>query len=149
MYEETISLGVSVFLPFCSFQVEISREAIPQTIQEIDNILDKMGIGSDPELRIVEIISNAAALSQEMSEGLIDAEIATSELAYNFAYAFVKKHPESLKTTKGIIGIVQNNELYIEGYKDQKSYQECADILKSMTDNNQAEDFTPFRPTIH
>lgn len=149
MYDDTFSLGVAVFLPFCSFEVEISREAIPNTIKEIDGVLDNKGISADIDERIMEIIGNAAAISEDMAQGKIDAEVATSELAYNFVYAFIKKNTDALKNMRGIIGIVQNDQLYIEGYVDQKSYKECTETLKSMSDNDETTDLTPFHPTIH
>jgi hypothetical protein len=149
MYDEDTSFGIAVFLPNCSFEVEIPRIGIEKSIQQIDEFLDEKGISEEIEERIIEIIGNASNISSDMANGLIDAETATAELAYNFVYAFVKKNKNSIPKTRGIIGVVQNDQLYIEGYTDQKSYRDCTDTLKSMSGSDETEDLTPIKPTIH
>lgn len=149
MFADDTSFGVAVFLPHCSFEVEIPRTNIEKSISDIDEYLDGKGVSVEIEERIIEIISNASSISDDMANGLLDAETATAELAYNFVYAFLKKNSNSVSKTRGIIGVVQNDQLYIEGYTDQKSYRDCTDALKGMSANDETEDLTPAKPTLH
>lgn len=149
MYDDDISLGIAVFLPTSSFQVEVSRKDILDTIKEIDDVMDKNNFDQDVEVRTAEIVLNAANISSLMAEGEMEANDAITQISYNFIYVFAKTKPDELKSYRGIVCLIQGDNLYIEGYEDQESYHECTEILKGMAATDEDEDMTPNRPTIH
>jgi hypothetical protein len=144
------TFGVAAFLPDCSFEVEIPKDSILESIKDLDELLDKQNI---PEAdKITFVIYASAKTSVDLSKNTIDVETATSELAYNFVYIFAKEHKDDsiFDKLRGLVGIVSDadNEFYINGYGDSKSYKECIQVLKETSDLDEEFDITP-KPTIH
>jgi hypothetical protein len=150
-----VSLGITVFMQHCSFQAELSREMIKHSIKEIDTDLKSQGL-KDTNSRISAVTTRIVGISELIAAGDIDQEEGVSEIAYAFAYAFVKeKGIRNLQNVRGLIGCLADDKLYLNPCADDKTYIEAADSMREASqeilgyDSEDMVDRTPARPTIH
>lgn len=148
------SIGITVFMPDCSFQAEISRQIIPKTIADIDAELAEEGCSDDDESRISAAIWRSMVISSSIADGKIDQEYGVTEIAYSFVYAYVKKSGlESLADLEGIVGCLAEDSIYLNPCVDRKSFEEASEVMRqsaaTVMGYDDAVDITPPKPTIH
>jgi len=121
MLDEYAAFGVTVFMPDCEFQSEISRIGIEDTIVQMDADLDGMGVENDQETRICEIMLHAQSVIGEAMNGKIDQDSAITEITFAFVYAFMKEHG-SMIGRRGIVGRLMDENLYVKPCLDNDEY---------------------------
>jgi len=150
------SIGVTVYMPNCSFQAEISREAIPESVSDIDEELNTKGVDLESITRIATVMSNTMNISTMMANGEIDQEQGVSYIAFGFVYAFVKEQGfDKLINLRGLIGCLSEDKLYLNPCVDADSYKKAVATMNSAAkemigyDDDEMVDMTPKKPTIH
>lgn len=129
IYEDDVSLGISVFLPSLSFGVEISRP----DIKNFTYHLEKHLVEVPDDQKIGVIINNIIApKANEIVKGVCkDINEGTIDIALNFAYIFHKIKNENIDYLRGMVFIINEAEqLMLEGYHNNDDYVECLDIVK-------------------
>ena len=150
-----ISVGVTIFMPNCSFQAEIVRDAITETINEIDLDLTNKGFTStDQTNRILNVMTYIIGISALVAKGEIDQEDGISEIAFGFMYAYVKEQGSGdIATLRGLIGCLVNNKLYLTPCMNNESYEKATNIIRESAQEligyDDMIDKTPKKPTIH
>ncbi len=146
------TLGLAVFMPNCSFQVELDRDYIDEGLEQIDAALDKLNIEQDYDKRIFEVMQNALAISVALSNDELDGTIATTELAFAFLYAYKKQvGPVSLET-RGIIGLLNEEYVHFGSCNNASKFQEQVDKTRALHEEVLGDDLidkTPPKPTLH
>ena len=162
MSDITDGFGVTVFLPYCTFQMEIQKNGIEPFYKKIEKYFDDAGIENDVEKRITEAMLDVDSISKLMSEGTVDVEQAAMSLAYKFVYAYVKRHMDHWKDMHAIVGMVRDGKLFIDGYKCLDKYLAVVEVIKELSEGNEfVEDDTDeeeitelannymIKPTLH
>jgi hypothetical protein len=146
------TLGLAVFMPNCSFQVELDRDYIDEALEEIDATLNKSNIDQDNDERIFQVMQNALTISIALSNDELDSTTATTELAFSFLYAYKKQvGPVSLKT-RGIIGLLSQEYVHFSSCTNASKFQEQVDKTRALHEEVMGDDLidkTPPKPTLH
>lgn len=148
------SVGMTIVLPYCSFQAEIHRDIIPKTISEMDESLTIQGISNDIIDRISAVMIRVVEVSKLLSSGDMEQEDAVSEISFGFIYAFAKKQSiQEIEKLRGLIGCMSDDKLYLHPCIDDETYDKSTEIMKETAEklgfNVDAEDRTPKKPTLH
>ena len=151
------TIGVTVFLPHCSFQAELSRLDIPTTLAAIEETLSQTGLAQrNTTKRISAAVRRCVTASRMISMGEISQEDGISEIGYNFLYVYVlEQGAESLQSVRGLIGCLTDGKLYLNPCKDTKSYDKASIRMMEIAsevmgyDPDEMRDETPKKPTIH
>ena len=151
------TIGVTVFLPHCSFQAELSRLDIPKTLAAIEEALSQSGLARrNTTKRISAAVSRSVKASRMVSTGEMSQEDGISEIGYTFLYVYVlEQGAESLQAVRGLIGCLTGNKLYLNPCTDSKSYEKAAEAMRKIApdvmgyDTDEMRDETPKKPTIH
>ena len=152
-----VSIGITVFMQDCSFQAELSRQSVTDTIAELDADLTQQGVPkSDTQGRIAAVMLRSLDLSALLMRGHMDQEDGVMEIGCGFLYAFVKeKGLAPLKTLRGLIGCLTDDTLYLNPCVDACSYETLVPAMRQQArtllgfDDDELIDCTPRVPTLH
>lgn len=147
------SIGMTIVLPYCSFQAEIHRNIIPKTVEEMDDSLSKQGV-VDVVDKISVVMARVVEVSKLLAAGDMDQEEAVSEISFGFIYAFAKNQSlQQIEKMRGLIGCMEDDKLYLNPCPDDETYNKATQLMKETAERlgleADSEDRTPRKPTIH
>ena len=143
-YDDDSTLGITVYLHSCAFQVEIVRKSIPEAVHQIDEMWKEFSHNN--EALIQAVMENARAMSHYVGQQddnddldddldddlgeddsneteLPDQETLISEIAYSFLYAHIKKHGiECISDIRGFVGTLIGDRVVVEPTPDEADY---------------------------
>lgn len=143
--------AITVLVDDCAFSAEILRSAIPPSIAIINEDLDEQGFDLTSDLRAAAVVNDAIDLADGILGGEIDREVAVSEIAINFIYAFLTQSKQTdLNDVYGMLVCARGDVFNAQPYFTQESYDEAAEAFREVTKvylGGEDEDDPP--PTIH
>lgn len=144
--------GIVVHLPQCSFEAEILRDTISDTVAYIDKYWTENGVDTDLETRMSRSWESVIATANTILTGTCkSSDEAITDIAYGFIYAYSKQHGmANLIELRGLIGMTEDQKLIFHGCHDSLSFIELGTKLRSTSVDEQSTDYTQqHRRTIH
>lgn len=151
------SIGITVFMAECSFEVELSRQSVADSLVELDADLTQFGLAqTDIQGRVATVMLRSLDMSVLLGRGESDQEEAVMVIACGFLYAYSKEQGVALLTSlRGLVGCLADDTLYLNPCADADSYalsvpamRQQAEIMLGF-DADDLIDCTPLAPTIH
>lgn len=146
------SFGVSVFLPNCAFDVEISRHVISQTIMEIDESLTEQHIEDDVDERIAVAVDTILRSAHLLSTGQCsDHNKAVTDIAFCFLYSFQKVHGMTrVIELRGLIGMMEENKLIFSPCVTDAQFKSATSSIREQIEQDEnLRMYDPVKPVLH
>ncbi len=153
--DEYTGFGVAIFLPTCAFEAEVSLHGLEETIAAMNKTMEEHEVPSDVSSRMSAAVQNAIDISALLADGEITQEDAIAEIAFNFIYAFAQQGETQVRSLRGLVGALVDDQLFFSAADDEESFRNSVTTIREIMEEHYGQsgeewtDAKPTAPTIH